>query len=239
MELQHYNSQDLEVRTAIASCSIACTAAGLAKKWRYGSLTTCEEKQLEIVVAQLNYLRCGFTILLLPATTTITVLSDGATDVASHVTIDGVTVSDTFLYGVDNNSTADSIADAINNYTTLPDYTATVKGDIVTVTAVLGGSAINTTAVAIVGGDVVAATQFMNGGQNGVLEEDNVLTETEVEYIFNNIAKFTGCCYAPLGYGYESAQGDSLGITIRLNTGADLLLNTGDPVRLNKQLLTP
>jgi len=240
MALQHYNSNDLYIRTAIAACAIGCQAAILAKKWRQGSITFCEQKQLEIATSQLSIIRCGFSVLILPSTTTITVTADGATSVASYITIDGVTVSDMFLYDIDNETTAIAIANAINNFTLLPDYTAVVSGDVVTVTAVTSGATINGATVAVVGGDVVAATEFMNGGQDGVLPEENNLTETQVEFMFNNIATFTGCCYAPLGYGYEDAEDTTaLGTPLLLNTGIPLALNTGDPLRLNTPLLTP
>lgn len=205
MELQHYNPNDLLVRTAIAACSIGCTASSLATKWRRGSISHCDQKNLEIAVNQLNSIRSGFRALALPATTTITVLGDGATGTPSHVTINGVVVSDTFTYSTDNTTTATAIADAINNLVSAQDYTAYTIGDRVMVTAVDSGAAINSSAVAVIGGDVLVAAQFMTGGQNGVLASENILTEAQIERMFNNISKFTGCCYAPLGYGYESS----------------------------------
>ena len=235
MALQHYNSNDLAVRTAVAACAIGCKAASAAKKWRQGSITFCEQKGLEISVAQLNVIRSGFSILLLPATSTVTVLGDGATSTPSTISVNGVVISDTFLYDTDNNTTAIAIAAAINSLTSVPDYTATVAGAIVTITAVTAGATINTTAVTTTGGDVTIAATFMTGGQDGVLAADNVLTEAEVEHMFNNIAEYTGCCYASLGYGYEAAQSTvKLGVPVQLNTGNNLLLNTGNPVRLNK-----
>lgn len=237
MALQHYNSNDLATRTAVAACAIACKAVILAKKLRQGSTEYCDMKAFEVAVHQFNCIRCGFSVLELPASTKITVTADGGTNVDTTITINGVTVSNAFRYDTDNTTTAQAIADAINNYTSSPDYTATVLNNVVTVTAVTKGGAINQAAVALVGGDVTASAEFMNGGQDGVDAADNILTEEQVEHMFNNIAEFTGCCYAPLGYGYESTPTPKLGVPLALNAGGYVLLNTGNPVRLNKPLI--
>ncbi len=203
MALQHYNFNDLYVRTAIAACAIGCQAAILAKKWRQGSISYCEQKQLEIAISQLELIRCGFSILELPGKSNVTVTADGLTGTPSHITINGVIVSDTFLYDTDNTTTASAIADAVNSLTSVPNYTAVSAGSKVTITAVDNGATINGTTVAIVGGDVTASTEFMNGGQDGVAATKNNFTEEQVEFMFNNISEFTGCCYAPLGHTYS------------------------------------
>lgn len=202
MVLQNYNSNDLLVRTSVAANAISKIGASFAKRLRQGHVTYSEQKSFELVVSQLNAIRRGFEVLELPASSKLTVTGDGGTNVLTTVTVNSVTISNGFLYTTDSATTASIIAEAINSFTSTPNYTAIVLDNEVIITAVTKGATINNTVVALVGGDVTADAEFMNGGQNGVDETDNILTESEITHMFNNIAKFTGCKYAPLGYGY-------------------------------------
>ena len=199
-----YSAYDLESRIAIAACAVGCLAGKLATKTSMGSGTFCEDKNLEIAVEQLNIIRTKFKVLALPAKSTMTVLGDGATGTDSTITVDGTTISLPFQYSGDNNATAEIIADAINNFTSTPDYKATVLNNAITITVQEDGAAINGLAVAIVGGDVNMAFQFMHSGQDGVQPEDNVITEQQLDDMFMNIAKITGASYGPLGYVYTT-----------------------------------
>jgi len=233
MTPQHYNSQDLEVRTAVAACAIGCLGSNLAKASRYGSLGYCDMKNFEIAVEQMNIIRT-FELIELPSSSTITILADGATDVASTITVNSVTISDAVLFTTDATETATLIAAAINNLSSTPDFTATSTGARVTITSVLKDSSSNGDAVAIVGGDFTASLPFMNGGQTGVDAVDNIITEDQLEHMFNNIAELTGCCYAPLGYAYEVAPSTAkVRIPFTWNVGSDIDLNAGGPLELN------
>lgn len=203
MVLQNYNSNDLLVRTSVAANAIAIIGASFAKRLRHGHVKYSEQKSFELVVSQLNAIRRGFEVLELPASSKLTVTGDGGTNVLTTVTVNSVTISNGFLYTTDSATTASIIAEAINSFTSTPNYTAIVLDNEVIITAVTKGATINNTVVALVGGDVTADVEFMNGGQDGVDETDNILTESEITHMFNNIAKFTGCKYAPLGYGYK------------------------------------
>jgi len=203
MVLQNYNSNDLLVRTSVAANAISQLGAMLAKKLRFGSATYSEQLSFQLVVNQLNAIRRGYKVLGLKAWSKLIVTGDGNTGVGTVVKVNNVTISNSFLYSENNSTTAAIIGEAINNYTSSPNYMALVLDDEVLIHAVTEGSGINNTAVTLVGGDVIADAEFMNNGQDGVEETDNILTETEVTDMFNNIAKFTGCKYAPLGYKYE------------------------------------
>lgn len=233
MSLQNYTSTDLSVRTAVAACAIACTAATLAKKWRHGSLEHCEQTKLNIVVEQINIIRT-FKIIGLPSSTRIIVKADGGTNADTTITIGSVTISNAFRYTTDNITTASKIADAINNKTSAPNYTATTTGTVVNVTSSENGYSGNKLATVQSGGDVTVLGEFTTGGQDGVVSNDNIITETQLEYMFNNIAKFTGCCYAPLGYGYEDPSSGVCHIPLQYNAGPNVLLNAGPAVNLNK-----
>lgn len=234
MELQHYNANDLLVRTAVAACAIACKASNLAKKTRYGSATHCDQVGLQLVTMQLQAVRCKFQIYELAAKSSITILADGGTNVASTIVINGVTISSPVLFTTDTATTAGLVADAINSLTSTPDYTATVNNSTVTITAVTTGAGPNAFAVSIVGGDFTAILPHLTGGQDGVNEDDAIITEAEAEAIFNNISSFTGCCYAPLGYGYESASEGIEYLELALNSGNNIGLNSGDVLGLNQ-----
>ena len=234
MSLQNYTSYDLAVRTAVAACAIACKASTLAKKWRYGSIEHCEQTKLNIVTEQLNIIR-SFKIIGLPSTTKLTVKSDGGTDTDTTITIGSVTVSDAFRYTTDNNTTAIEIAKAINNKTSSPNYTAVSSGSVVTITSDSNGYSGNGLTTAQSGGDVIISGEFTTGGQDGVTSNDNIITETQLEYMFNNIAKFTGCCYAPLGYGYEDPAQPGCYIPLEYNTLVPVAENDGPDIHLNKK----
>lgn len=234
MALQHYNPNDLLVRTAVAACALGCLGAKMAKKWRGGSITTCESKNFQIAIAQMNCIRM-FSVLELPAKSKLIVKADGGTDVASTISINSIVISDPILFTTDVSTTAGLIADAINNFTSTPDYTATSNGAEVVITAVTKGASTNGYNVIIVGGDFTASTPYMTGGQDGVSAEDNAVTEAQLESMFNNISSLTGCCYAPLGYGYESISTNVCRVALTLNTGADVELNNSpDICELNK-----
>tara|TARA_Y100001973_G_scaffold105622_1_gene179505 strand:- start:2151 stop:2858 length:708 start_codon:yes stop_codon:yes gene_type:complete len=234
MSLQNYTSQDLSTRTAIAACAIACKASTLAKKWRYGSIEHCEQTKLNIVTEQLNIIR-SFKIIRLPSTTKLTVKSDGGTDTDTTITIGSVTISNVFRYTIDNNTTATKIAEAINDKTSTPNYTATADESVVYITSDTNSYAGNGLATAQSGGDVVISGEFTTGGQDGVTADDNIITETQLEYMFNNIAKFTGCCYAPLGYGYEDPPETDCYIPLEYNTLVHVTYNAGPDIHLNKK----
>lgn len=226
MALQDYTPADLNSRTAVAMCGIGCLAANMAKKSRYGSITFCEQKQLEMVVAQFQCIRT-WNVVALPGEAVIKVTTDGGTDTDTTILVNGVTISNPYLYTVDDETTAKEIADAINSFTSTPDYTAIATGDSVTITSVIKGSLTNGHQVTTVGGDVIIKAEAFNGGQNGVEAEDNHLTQEQVEHMFNNIAQATGCCYAPLGYGYETPKDPAQAKpSFTWNSGLDIELNT-------------
>jgi len=234
MELQHYNANDLLVRTAVAACAIACKASSIAKKTRYGSATHCDQVGLQLVVEQLNCIRHKFELYALPASSKVTILADGGTNTASTILINGVIISSPVLFTTDTATTARLVADAINSITSTPDYTATVNNSTITITAVTKGDSSNGFAVTIVGGDFTAIRPHLTGGQDGVDEDDAIITEEELEAVFSNISTYTGCCYAPLGYGYESPVEVIERLELILNSGNNIELNSGDILVLNQ-----
>mgnify|MGYP003652447812 CR=1 FL=1 len=171
MTPQHYNANDLLVRTAVAACAIGCLGSSIAKSSRRGSLKYCEAKNFQVAVEQMNIIRT-FVLIELPST----------------IAVGGVTISDAVLFTTDATTTAVLVASAINNFSSTPDFTATSTGPRVTITSVLKNSSSNGDAVTIVGGDFTAALPFMTGGQTGVDAKENIITEDQLEHMFNNIA---------------------------------------------------
>ena len=228
-----YNQNDIDVRTAVAAHGIACKASAIAKRARLGSSDALEEKKLQMCVAQLDWIR-HYKILAASSHSTINITADGGTDVSSHLVVDSVQISETFLFTTDAATTAQVIADAINNYTSTPEYTAVVRGTAVDIITTTKDSSKNGLAVTQVGGDVTFTAEYFNGGQDGVEASDNYLTEDQLSCLFDNIAEFTGCCYAPIGYNYKTESNIApQGVIMTLNSGTSLLYNTTVPIQLN------
>lgn len=228
-----YNQNDIDVRTAVAAWGLACKASEIAKRARFGSPNALEEKKLQMCIAQLDWIR-HYKILSNAASAIINITADGATDVASHLLVDGVQISNTFLYTTDGSTTAQLIADAVNDYTSTPEYTAVARGTNVEITTVTKDSSKNGLAVTQSGGDVTFTSEYFHGGQNGVEAEDNYLSEDKLSCLFDNIAEFTKCGYAPVGYKYVTESTTTPdGVILTLNDGSSLLYNTTIPIQLN------
>lgn len=97
--------------------------------------------------------------------------SPGVNEVAS-ITIDGVDVLGAAVdWATSNSATATALSDQINTHTSSPDYSATVDGPVVTITAGAGTGAMpNSYAVAVnEGGDVTTShAATMSGGVTAV-----------------------------------------------------------------------
>lgn len=228
-----YSQNDIDVRTAIAAHGLACKASEIAKRARFGSSDTLEEKKLQMCIAQLDWIR-NYKILAQSAHATINVTGGGVPGINSYFVVDSVQISDTFLFTTDAATTAQVIADAINNYTSTPEYTAVVRGTAVDIITTVKDSSKNGLAVTQVGGDVTFTAEYFNGGQDGVEASDNYLTEDQLSCLYDNIAEFTGCGYAPIGYNYKTQTNITPnGVIMTLNNGTTLIYNTGVDIQLN------
>jgi len=227
-KLPYYTQAYLDSKLTVAIKALSCKAASLAAQWRFGSINMIDQKKLEICYAQVECAKT-FSILEKSATAISRVTADGATDVDSTILVNSVTISDSFLYGTTAATTATAIAAAINSLTSVPDYTATSLGTEITITAVTEGSTPNGLAITESGGDVTIVSEYFHSGQDGVTA--NNITEDELDFIFDNIASFTGCCYM-------STLNASLPITapniiVTLNSGPSMQLNTLSFIELN------
>lgn len=228
-----YTKDDLDVRIGVAAFGLASKASKIAKRARFGSSDPLEDKKLQICLAQLDWART-YQILSSAAEATINITGDGGTDTDTYLTVDGVQISNTFTYTTDNATTASLIADAVNDYASTPEYVAVVRGTYVEIKTVIKDSSKNGLPVLAVGGDITFTSEYFNKGKDGVEPEDNFITEAELTCMFDNIAEFTGCCYAPLGYNYKTETfATPEGVTLTLSSGAALLYNTSVPIRLN------
>ena len=235
MAKPYYTQAYLSSKLDIAVEALACKAASLAKKWRYGSIGKIEQKQLEVCLAQLSCIKT-FGILERNSTGLLIVTADGGTNVDSTILVNGVTISNAFRYTTDNSTTAALIADAINNNVSTPEYTAKSFGSNIEITATIAGVLPNGLAVTQAGGDVTVALEYLHSGQDGVTS--NNMTEAELDFMFDNIAEFTGCCYMG-AMNNVGALSPAQGIILVSNAGPSIQLNTLANLQLNTLQLIP
>jgi len=204
MNLPIYNTDDLNVRKAVAASGIVKKAVGLAKHSKAGSVNIKEQKALEMAVLQFEIIK-DYKILATSAIGIITPLGNSGADTTTTILINGSVASDPFVVSSNNLTTATNIVNAINNLDN--EYTAVLVGNEVHITSTIKGSSYNNYRVEYnltVPGVTFSAIDLF-GGQDGIEEEDNNITETTLEALFNNIFNITGCGYAPLGTKYRTA----------------------------------
>ena len=120
-------------------------------------------------------LQNGSSVVATAATGSLTV-TGGTSNPANKinmVTVDGVNIMSAAVTHTGNNSTtAAAIAAGINSFSSSPDYTAVAVGAVVTITAVLTGSAANGKVVAasVAGNATVGSIANMSGGVDEVFQ---------------------------------------------------------------------
>ena len=200
-----YTSNDLKVRRAVAASGIVRLAADLAKQARRGTLDLCKQRKLEMAVCQFQCL-LNYTQLATKAKGYFKPLTS-TSDLTTSLSVNGVVISDPFVFTNDKETTANNIVKAIESFTSNPEYTAKViNGKDVEITASIAGKSSNGYSMSISPTSPTTTFSFVHlyDGQDGVNPEDNILTEAQVEKIFNNISEITGCGYAPLGTNYTT-----------------------------------
>ena len=200
-----YNQNDYTVRFAVAASGAVKLAVDIAKGVRAGSADVCSTRKLEMVLCQLNCIR-GYKVLQTSAKGIFKPLSNTGADITTELTINGIVVSSPFLFTNTLETTIENTVKAVNEFTSIPNYTATTVGDEVHITADTKGQASNGLVIdlSVNPTEVTFSTTYLFGGQDGVDPEDNILSEEQLHNIFTNIADTTECGYAPLGTTYTT-----------------------------------
>ena len=100
-----------------------------------------------------------------------TITFDSGAGTITDITINSVSIFDTgsAITGADLEELATNTADAINSFTSSPNYTASVDGTVVTVTATSFSEALNGTAILVTETSTLATTaSTLAGGQNDI-----------------------------------------------------------------------
>lgn len=205
IERPTYNSNDFIVRRAVAAGGIVKIAVDAAIKARQGSLDIAKQRLLEMAVSQFECIK-NYLILETNAMGIFKPLNNTGVDATAVISVNGIVISNGFIFTSDKVTTSENIVKAIDGYTSVPEYSATVVGDEVHITAITGGASSNGYDIALVATPVGVTYEFVHfyGGQDGAQEDDNLVTEVQLEAIFSNIAEITGCGYAPLGTKYDT-----------------------------------
>jgi len=200
-----YTEEDLMVRKAIAAGGMVKLAGKIATDTRRGSESFLEQKLLEIALAQFDCIK-SYKVVETKAKGIYKPLANLFNDaiIATGVTIDSIQVADPFLFTDDPLQTAKNVIAAFESFSSTPEYTTELVGSEVHITAVNPGASSNGLIidVLLIPGMSDSRINFY-GGQDGVQEEDNLISEVVLEQVFNNISQITGCGYAPLGTKYK------------------------------------
>ena len=201
-----YNENDILVRKYVAGMGITNMAGKLAGKLRGGSGTVRESKLLEVAIAQFEVLK-GYQAIENKAHGIFKPLANTGADVLVKLMINGILVTDEFYFTNDNAVTSQNIVEAMEVFTSIPEYTAVVVGDEVHIQPVEVGASYNghTITLEVTPVGVTYESTRLVDGQDGVIPEDNIISEEKLEFLFNNISKITGVGYAPLGTKYKPA----------------------------------
>jgi len=206
-----YNINDLSVRKYVAASGLVKKAVELAKHARTGSVPVLEQRCLEMAISQFECIRYYKVVetKAIGIFKPISNLTPGlipAAPSSTNLRVNGVIISDLFLFEDDRTVTSTRAAIAINNFTSAPDYSAEVIGDEVHIKAKDAGNTPNGYVISLGTIAVSVVYEFIHffGGQQGVSEDDNVVTPQQLENIFSNIAEITNCGYAPLGTKYKT-----------------------------------
>ena len=113
-----------------------------------------------------------------PGTATVTLTAGTTGDEVSSVSVDGVTITDSAIpFTTDLTTTATLVADNINNFNSIPNYTATSVGSVITLTSDEIGEGVNGLLVSTTGSISTTTTPFSGAYNNSFRwSEDNGTT---------------------------------------------------------------
>ena len=227
-----YQAGEFCTDSELTNCTVGSGVTTLHKysgpRWcsDAATLTTCQRKKIGAFVFPKHAGRTTVATVPVPATSangSITVTQAANTYQLSTLRVNGVSIIAGAITatGTSTNNLATQIAAAVNSFASSPDYTATVSGSTVTITAVTAGTGTN--------GFVVAATSTSAGtvGATAQLRIDNSGSNTS-----RNITAITingsgnimsGSCTvsaATFGSGV-SASGGTVTASTGTNSGAE------------------
>jgi len=199
-----YTKEDLFVRKAVAGKGISIFAGKIAVNTSRGSVDINKQKALELAIAQFECIKC-YKAIQTQARAIFRPTNTALRDRLNTLSINGIIVSLEFMITSNNLDTARNIVNAINDFDSTPNYSAELIGNEVHIKANQYGSIVNTYNIVYTNMDVetLFTTTGFFCGQDGIKKEDNILSEAQLEQIFNNISQITGCGYAPLGTKYR------------------------------------
>ena len=199
-----YNSNDLIVRKAIAISGLTSYGGKLADKARAGATVVKEQKLFEMGMAQIKCIM-PYKALATTSKGIFKPLDNIGIPILDTLLINGIEASNPFEFSNSNLDTAANLTEAINSYISIPDYKASLIGKEVVIESINKGKDSNgySMELALSPIELIFSAIDFNGGQDGVSEEDNNLTEPELNEVFNNISHITGVGYAPLGTNYK------------------------------------
>ena len=196
---------DVLVRLRKLLCATTCKAETIAQKYFNGIIPSkCEIRQLEAITAMIEVLKCY-------TPPRAEVLATGSfqlsgTNGTIWVTVNDVPITTAAVsFSTNLATTLIAIETAIDGVTTTPNYTASISGTTLTVTAVAGSgekpngyiiNSINT-------GDMdLTSIVNMTGGVDGIVNDDNCFTAAKAEDIFDFLSEKVGIDLPTAGATY-------------------------------------
>ena len=199
------NRTDVLVRIRKLLCATTCKAETVAQKYFNGIIPSkCEIRQLEAITAMIEVLKCY-------TPPRAEVLAEGSfqlsgTNGTIWVTVNDVPITTAAVSFITNlAATLTAIETAIDGATTTPNYTASISGTTLTVTAVAGsGEKPNGYVIDSINTGDMDLTSVVNmaDGVDGIVNDDNCFTLAKAEDMLDFLSKKTGIDLPTAGATY-------------------------------------
>lgn len=145
-----------------------------------------------------------------PGTATVTLTAGVAGQEVENILVDGVELmDDSVLFDTDLDTTAGLVAANINGNTSIPNYTASASGNVITITTVETGTSVNGLVVTTVGTITMTATNVSGATNNTFRWSEN----NGVNFVDTNVPITPGVAQA-LSNGVEVTFVSDLGHTL-------------------------
>lgn len=205
--MANLSQQDIDVRLQLAGCAYATLAEEFRKDLIYGKKCTVKDKlNLALLNIYIEMLECynflNETEVLSTGELTITSVFDG--NILTFY-VGGIPI--TGAINISSSSVPDAttaIVNAINSYS--DSYTAVSPGSgRVTITGPCTNEELTYTFTVGVFAAPVITGSGMTGGTCVVTEENNCVTEEEIQEIIEKISKLTDICFQAIGFNYTES----------------------------------
>ena len=226
--------QDILVRVQYLAQYIADFGYIISTRMAGGKWVQEDFNKLSLLIIYADTLVCNLPTPETIAVGQILINSVTGTGTINSITVGGVDILGQAISGGTPSILADNIVTEINNYISLPDYTAVSNGDYIFIYGAqgTGSSADGSIAVNVTSCNTTVTSDVIGGVDAGTIE-GGCLTNDELGGIFTHVSTLTGYCFQPAGSHYISDECPELPIdTLVDDSGGPIVTVTGEVVHI-------